>query len=114
MITLTEKETTLVQHLIDRNDGTDAHSFEWIDLKKINMNQNEAKGVFGSIVDKGILDYSEFHTDLRKESGGEDIEIYTFSTPVNEEQQEHRLDANVFYEVKNVSDLLFQMNKEVA
>jgi len=78
------------------------------------MNQNEAKGVFGSIVDKGILDYSEFHTDLRKESGGEDIEIYTFSTPVNEEQQEHRLDANVFYEVKNVSDLLFQMNKEVA
>jgi len=112
VVTLTKKETVLVQHLIDINDGSDAHSFDWIDLKKINMSQNEAKGVFGSIVDKNILEYSEFHTDSRKESGGEDIEIYTFTTPVNGEQQESRLNAGTLYEIKNVSDLLFQINKQ--
>mgnify|MGYP003632700236 FL=1 len=112
MVTLTEKETKLVQHLIDINDGSDAHSFDWIDLEKINMNQNEAKGVFGSIIDKDILEYSEFHTDIRKDNGGEDIEIYTFTIPVDGEQQEHRLDSDVLYEIKTTQDYLNLVNKE--
>lgn len=112
MITLTEKETILVQHLIDINDGSDAHSFDWIDLEKINMSQNAAKGVFGSIVDKDILEYSEFHTDIRKDNSGEDIEIYTFTVPVNEEQQEHRLNSNALYEIKTTKDYLNLINKE--
>ena len=112
MITLTEKETKLVQHLIDINDGSDAHSFNWIDLEKINMSQNEAKGVFGSIVDKDILEYSEFHTDSRKDNSGENIEIYTFTIPVDAEQQEHRLNSDVLYEIKSTQDYLNLFNKE--
>ena len=108
MVTLTEKETKLVQHLIDINDGSDAHSFDWIDLEKINMSQNEAKGVFGSIVDKDILEYSEYHTEDRKDSTGEDIEIYTFSTPVSFAQQEEGKEVDI----KSTQDYLNLFNRE--
>ena len=59
MITLTEKETLLAQELLDTNDDSNAHicSEDWIDIKKLNFSIDTLKGVFGSLVQKDLLDY---------------------------------------------------------
>ena len=102
MITLTEKEKTLTQHLLNNNDGTDAHicSDEWIDLKEINMNMKTLKGVFGSLVQKGILVYSD-----QNDNG----EIYRWCVPVDDEQKEMRTS---YGEIKTVHELLTAIKKQ--
>ena len=80
MITLTEKENQLAQELIDQNDGTDAHicNTEFIDLESLKFSVDTLKGVFGSLVQKGLLDY-----DDTNDNG----EIYRWTIPVDSEVQ---------------------------
>lgn len=80
MITLTNNEKKLAQHLIDGTDGTDAHicSSDFIDIEELNFSVSTLKGVFGSLVQKGLLDYSDTN---------ENGEIYRWSIPVDTEVQ---------------------------
>ena len=80
MITLTEKETLLAQELINNNDGTDAHicNSEFIDIKSLKFSVETLKGVFSSLVKKGLLNYSDTN---------DNGEIYRWSIPVDEEVQ---------------------------
>ena len=101
MITLTEKEKILVQHLLDTNDGSDVHIFEWLNLKELGFKLNEAKGVFGSIVDKGLLEHDPERSRDRKNSCGEDVELYQWTYPVDYEQH-----GNKNYEIKTTAEYL--------
>ena len=101
MITLTEKEKTLVQHLLDNNDGSDVHAFEFMDMKELGFKLNEAKGVFGSIVDKGLLEHDPEGSRDRKASCGEDVELYQWTYPVDYEQH-----GNENYEIKTTAEYL--------
>ena len=101
MITLTDKEKTLVQHLLDNNDGSDVHAFEFMDMKELGFKLNEAKGVFGSIVDKGLLEHDPERSRDRKESCGEDVELYQWTYPVDYEQH-----GNKNYEIKTTAEYL--------
>ena len=78
MITLTEKETRLAQELIEQNDGSDAHicNTEFIDLESLKFSVDTLKGVFGSLVQKGLLYY-----DDTNDNG----EIYRWTIPVDSE-----------------------------
>lgn len=80
MITLTEKENKLLQYFLNNNDGTDSHiiSKDWDDHKDLGWSFETLRGVFASIIDKGILDYVD-----ENENG----EIYQFTIPVDSEQQ---------------------------
>tara|TARA_R100000951_G_scaffold109230_1_gene106077 strand:- start:402 stop:851 length:450 start_codon:yes stop_codon:yes gene_type:complete len=80
MITLTDKETLLAQELINNNDGTDAHicNSEFIDIESLKFSIETLKGVFGSLVQKGLLDY-----DDNNDNG----EIYRWTIPVDAEVQ---------------------------
>ena len=77
MITLTQKETLLAQELINTTDGSEAHicSENWIDIKSLGFDVKTLKGVFGSLVQKGLLKYSDTN---------ENGEIYIWKTPVRE------------------------------
>ena len=101
MITLTEKEKKLVQEMLDRNDGSDVHAFEFIDIEKLGFKLNEAKGVFGSIVDKGLLEHDPERSRDRKESCDEDVELYQWTYPVDYEQH-----GNENYEIKTTAEYL--------
>ena len=94
MITLTEKETLLAQELIDTNDDSNAHicSENWIDIKKLNFSIDTLKGVFGSLVQKDLLDYC--HTN-------ENGEIYRWTLPVSD------------YEITSVDELLKKKSEGV-
>ena len=104
MITLTNKENLLAQELIETTDGTDAHIChqDFIDIETLGFNVSTLKGVFGSLVQKGLLFYN--HTN-------DNGEIYRWSVPVDEEQQNHKFNKKM-YDIKNVSDLLFQIDKQ--
>tara|TARA_Y100000114_G_C11516844_1_gene211624 strand:+ start:17 stop:472 length:456 start_codon:yes stop_codon:yes gene_type:complete len=80
MITLTEKENKLLQYFLNNNDGTDCHiiSKDWDDHKDLGWSFETLRGVFASIIDKGILDYVD-----ENDNG----EIYQFTIPVDYEQQ---------------------------
>ena len=81
MVTLTEKETKLVQHLIDTNDGSDSHicNKDFINIKNLNFDIKTLKGVFGSLVQKGLLEYSDTN---------DNGEVYKWAIPIDGEQQE--------------------------
>ena len=96
-----EKEKTLVQHLLDNNDGSDVHAFEFMDMKELGFKLNEAKGVFGSIVDKGLLEHDPERSRDRKASCGEDVELYQWTYPVDYEQH-----GNENYEIKTTAEYL--------
>ena len=59
MITLTDKETKLVDYLLANTDGSDGHlcSEQFMDLKELGWSMETLKGVFGSLVNKQILYY---------------------------------------------------------
>ena len=101
MITLTEKENKLVQEMLDTNDGSDVQIFEFIDIEKLGFKLNEAKGVFGSIVDKGLLEHDPERSEDRKRSCGEDVELYQWTYPVDYEQH-----GNENYEIKTTAEYL--------
>tara|TARA_Y100000389_G_scaffold37566_1_gene31904 strand:- start:15524 stop:15892 length:369 start_codon:yes stop_codon:yes gene_type:complete len=82
MIKLTDKETKLVQLLLDNNDGTDSHcveknwfNSEWCEHKKLGWSFETLRGVFGSIIDKGLLTYSQ------KNENGEWYQWYVHVSP---------------------------------
>ena len=104
MITLTDKETLLAQELLNSNDDTDCHicNEDFIDYEQFGWNVDTLKGVFGSLVFKGLLN----HVD-ENDNG----EIYQWEVPVASCQQSIKLDNEKEYEIKDVSDLLFQFNK---
>ncbi len=103
MITLTNKETRLAQALIDNNDDSDAHicSEEWIDIEALDFSVSTLKGVFGSLVQKGLLDYSDTN---------DNGEIYRWTIPVSTGTQEEGKETNI----KTTEDYLKYMNKEKA
>lgn len=105
MITLTDKETLLAQELLNTNDDTDCHicGEEWVDIEKLKWNVETLKGVFGSLVSKGFLNYVD-----QNDNG----EIYQWSVPVSGSQQYMKFETEEAYEINNVSDLLFQFNKQ--
>ena len=92
MITLTEKETLLAQHLIDTTDDSEAHicSEDWIDIKSLGFNIKTLKGVFGSLVQKDLLHYSDTN---------ENGEIYRWTYNVAENN------------IENVNQLLRNMER---
>ena len=92
MITLTEKETLLAQHLIDTTDDSEAHicSEDWIDIKSLGFDIQTLKGVFGSLVQKNLLEYSDTN-----ENG--DIYVWTYSVLENN--------------IKDVNELLIQKER---
>jgi hypothetical protein len=59
MITLTDKETILVEYLIGTTEGNQVvcceDFFPKEILEKLNVNFQQVKGVFGSLVNKNIL-----------------------------------------------------------
>ena len=92
MITLTEKETLLAQHLIDTTDDSEAHicSEDWIDIKSLGFDVKTLKGVFGSLVQKHLLEYSDTN---------ENGDIYVWTYPVCEN------------DIKDVDELLNKKEK---
>ena len=97
MITLTDKEKTLVQHLLDNNDGTDAHiCSNDPDIigghEELKWAFETYRGVFGSIIDKGLLSYSD-----QNENG----EIYRWTYPVDYERH-----GNENYKIKTTAEYL--------
>ena len=104
MITLTEKETLLAQELIDTNDDTDCHicGEDWIDFQKFGWSVNTLKGVFGSLVSKGLLNYVD-----ENQNG----EIYQWQVPIAPDKHWEKFGTDATFEIKNVSDLLYQFNK---
>ena len=92
MITLTEKETLLAQHLIATTDDSEAHicSEDGIDIKSLGFDIKTLKGVFGSLVKKDLLHYSDTN---------ENGEIYRWTYPVCEN------------DIKDVNELLIQKER---
>jgi len=92
MITLTQKETLLAQHLIDTTDDSEAHicSEDWIDIKSLGFDIKTLKGVFGSLVQKDLLYYSDTN---------ENGEIYRWTYNVAENN------------IENVNQLLNKMER---
>jgi|TARA_X000001382_G_scaffold11661_1_gene7847 hypothetical protein len=99
MIKLTDKENKLVQHLLDDTDGSDAHccNSEWDDHKRLGWTFETYRGVFGSIVDKGLLEYTH-----QNDNG----DIYVWAYPVHWEVHQ-----NDNYEIKTTSDYLNAVSK---
>ena len=92
MISLTEKETLLAQELINTTDSSEAHicSEDWIDIKSLGFDIKTLKGVFGSLVQKNLLEYSDTN---------ENGDIYVWSYPVLENN------------IKDVNELLIQKER---
>ena len=92
MIQLTDKETLLAQELINTTDSSEAHicSKDFIDIKLLGFDIKTLKGVFGSLVQKDLLHYSDTN---------ENGEIYRWTYPVCEN------------DVKDVNELLTKMER---
>ena len=92
MITLTQKETLLAQELINTTDSSEAHicSEDWIDIKSLGFDIQTLKGVFGSLVQKNLLEYSDTN---------ENGDIYVWTYPVLENN------------IKHVNELLIQKER---
>ena len=108
-IKLTDKEKTMLQVLINETDGTDLVAFEWVkNNKDLGMSVESAKGVFGSIVSKGFLNFDECTTNDLKRQGEETGEVYQWSIPVSGEQQQFN---GVEYTIKTPEDLAKQLEE---
>ena len=92
MISLTEKETLLAQELINTTDSSEAHicSKDWIDIKSLGFDIKTLKGVFGSLVQKNLLKYSDTN---------ENGDIYVWTHPVLENN------------IKDVNELLIKKER---
>ena len=92
MISLTEKETLLAQELINTTDSSEAHicSEDWIDIKSLGFDIKTLKGVFGSLVQKNLLEYSDTN---------ENGDIYVWTYPVLENN------------IKDVNQLLIKKDR---
>lgn len=109
MIKLTDKEKTMLQVLINETDGTDLLAFEWIkNNKDLGMSVESAKGVFGSIVSKGFLNFDECTTNDLKRQEDDAGEVYQWSIPVNGEQQQFN---GVEYTIETPDDLVKQLEE---
>ena len=97
MITLTDKETILVEYLIGTTEGNQVICHEDFFpkeiLEKLNVNFQQVKGVFGSLVNKNIL---HFDNDLGS--------YYTYAWNVNVEDYGQG-------EINTVEKLLTEINK---
>ena len=109
-IILTEKENKMVKYLLENTDGSDVHIFSFIDLEKAGFELNEAKGVFGSIVDKGILHYDAERSEERKIDSGDPDEMYQWAVHVSDEQQYSY--TQKYVEIKTVDQLLEKIRRE--
>lgn len=79
-ITLTDLEKKVAQKCIDETDGTNSASFEWLDPTDFGIDLKSLKGVFGSLVKKGLLFYAG-------DSGSSiDYEIYYWSVNVESDE----------------------------
>ncbi len=99
MIKLTDKENKLLQYLIDNNQDSmcvECNS-EWDDHKRLGWSFETFRGVFGSIVDKGLLEYTH-----QNDNG----DIYVWAYPVH-----HEVHQNDNYEIKTTSDYLNAVSK---
>jgi len=103
MITLTDKETKLVDYLLANTDGSDSHicSEQFMDLKKLGWSMETLKGVFGSLVNKKILAYGDFIPE-------HNAEFYHWTVPVHEERQKSTLDGN-YIPINSVEELLLKI-----
>jgi len=105
MITLTDKETKLTEYLLNNTDDSDSHicSEEFINLKELGWSMETLKGVFGSLVSKGILCYGDFIPE-------HNAEYYYWKLPVSEERQLNYSSAK-YIPINSVDDLLNKLNK---
>ena len=103
MVTLTEKETKLVDYLLANTDGSDGHicSEKFMDLKELDWSMETLKGVFGSLVNKKILTYGDFIPDHNAES-------YYWTVPVHEERQKSTLNGT-YNPINSVQELLIKI-----
>lgn len=109
MIKLTDKEKTMLQVLINETDGTDLLAFDWIkNNKNLGMSIDSAKGVFGSLISKGFLNFDECTTNDLKRQGDDAGEVYQWSIPVNAEQQQFN---GVEYTIETPDDLVKQLEE---
>jgi hypothetical protein len=101
MITLTDKETKLVDYLLANTDGSDGHicSEQFMDLKELGWSMETLKGVFGSLVNKQILFYGDFIEDHNAES-------YYWNIPVHEERQ-----GFDYISINSVDEFLLRFNQ---
>lgn len=106
MITLTDKETKLVNYLLANTDGSDSHicSEEFINLKELGWSMETLKGVFGSLVDKQILCYGDFISE-------HNAYYYYWKMPVTEERQLNYSSAK-YIPINSADDLLNKINKQ--
>ena len=110
MIKLTDKEKTMLQVLINETDGTDLLAFDWIkNNKNLGMSIDSAKGVFGSLISKGFLNFDECTTNDLKRQGDDAGEVYQWSIPVNAEQQQFN---GVEYTIETPDDLVKQLEEK--
>ena len=107
MLTLTEKETKLVDYLLANTDGSDGHicSEKFMDLKELDWSMETLKGVFGSLVNKKILTYGDFIPDHNAES-------YYWTVPVHEERQKSTVDGT-YNPINSVQELLVKITDEL-
>lgn len=80
-ITLTDLEKKVAQKCIDITDGLNATSFEWLNPSDFGIDSKSLKGVFGSLVKKGLL-----YTDG---DSGSSIEYAIYYWTVNVESDEY-------------------------
>ena len=101
MITLTDKETKLVDYLLANTDGSDGHlcSEQFMDLKELGWSMETLKGVFGSLVNKQILYYGDFIED-------HNAECYHWNIPVHEERQ-----GSDYRPINSVNEFLLRFNE---
>ena len=104
MITLTDKETQLVDYLLANTDGSDGHicSEKFMDLKELDWSMETLKGVFGSLVNKGILCYGDFMPEHNEQ-------YYYWRLPVSKERQLNYSSAK-YIPINSVDDLLNKFN----
>lgn len=105
MITLTDKETKLVNYLLANTDGSDGHlcSEQFMDLKELGWSMETLKGVFGSLVNKQILYYGDFIED-------HNAECYHWNIPVHEERQCSQGDC-VYKPINSVNEFLLRFEE---
>tara|TARA_R110000737_G_C14197604_1_gene416652 strand:+ start:94 stop:459 length:366 start_codon:yes stop_codon:yes gene_type:complete len=89
-ITLTELEQKVALACIEGTDGTNSASYDWLNPTDFGLNKQSLKGVFGSLVKKGLMTHS----------GYDDIEFNVYYWTVNVESDEYGRTIN------DIDDLL--------
>lgn len=79
-ITLTDLEKKVALVCIEETDGGNSASYDWLNPEDFGINKQSLKGVFGSLVKKGFMEYD----------GGDDTgEFNIYYWVVNVESDEH-------------------------